>query len=332
DHRVIWRTFAQHFYLFRGTPTGIWLTHELEDVFGVTEKLNADSADRIYNQINECLGSPEYAPRKLYERFNIEVLCTTDAATGTLEHHRKIRASAWNARILPTFRPDDVLKIDRPSWHANLGKLAELTDTTIHNYQNFLDALKIRREQFKALGATATDHDRLDLQGQLEGGPSTAEIFENALKDPKGLPPPLRHQFELHVLHEMANMSSDDGLVMQLHIGSHRNHNQQLIERFGPDKGADIPHRVDFTRDLGRFINAIANPNDITIVLFTLDESTYARELAPLAGHYPALKLGPPWWFHDSLNGMHRYFDRVTETAGIYNLAGFNDDTRAFPS
>jgi glucuronate isomerase len=127
-------------------------------------------------------------------------------------------------------------------------------------------------------------------------------------------------------------MSAEDGLVMQLHPGSWRNHNRLIFEAFGPDRGCDIPVATEFTRNLRALLNKFGNHPNFRLVLFTLDESTYSRELAPLAGHYPAVRLGPPWWFHDSIQGMLRFRQRATETAGIYNTAGFNDDTRAFAS
>jgi glucuronate isomerase len=130
----------------------------------------------------------------------------------------------------------------------------------------------------------------------------------------------------------MARMSLEDGLVMQIHPGSWRNHNQQIFERFGPDKGCDIPVQTEYTRNLYELLNTFGTDKRLTIIIFTLDETAYARELAPLAGHYPALRLGPPWWFHDSIEGMRRFREQVTETASIYNTVGFNDDTRAFPS
>jgi glucuronate isomerase len=330
DHRTIWRTFADHLYLFRGTPTGIWLTQELHDVFDVHEKLTPQSADRIYDHIATCLQSPEFTPRALYDRFNIEVLCTTDAASSSLDAHRTIRDSKWNARVLPTFRPDDVVKINRPGWHERIDRLSAITDTYIHNYQSFLDALRERRNQFRRVGATATDHDLPRPPfAEIAGYQKTA--FNDAIS---GKTPSQANAdfFEANIIFDMAQMSVDDGMVMQLHIGSYRNHNNTLFHRFGPDTGADIPMLTEFTHNTANFLSTFGNNPNFTLILFTLDESTYSRELAPLAGHYPALKLGPPWWFHDSLNGMRRYFDRVIETAGIYNTVGFNDDTRAFPS
>ena len=337
EHREIWEIFCENFYLFRGTPSGIWLTHELSEVFGVDEMPSASNADRLFASLSDKISSPEFSPRKLFERFNIEVLCTTDAATETLEHHQAIRDSGWNGRILPTFRPDAVVNLDAPNWKANIEKLSEVSGVDVTDYKSFIQVLEQRRAFFKSMGATATDHAALT--------PATAElsqveadsIFQRALK---GKPEPNdATRFTAHMLMEMARMSIDDGLVMQLHPGSLRNHNEVIFQKFGLDKGADIPIQTEYTRNLLPLLNKYGNPSTgsgqahgLTLILFTLDETTYSRELATLAGHYPALRLGPPWWFHDSLNGMARYFDQVMETAGIFNTAGFNDDTRAFCS
>lgn len=336
DHRGIWRLFCENFHLFRGTPSGIWLTHELSEVFGVDEKPSASNADRLFDSLSEKLSSPEFSPRKLFERFNIEVLCTTDAATDTLEHHQIIRQSGWKGNIRPTFRPDGVVNLDAPNWKGNIDKLSEVSGIEVKDYKSFVQALEQRRAFFKSMGATATDHAALTPATAELSDVEAEEIFQRALN---GSPKPNdATQFTAHMLMEMGRMSVDDGLVMQLHPGSLRNHNDIVFQRFGMDKGADIPIQTEYTRNLLPLLNKYGNPSTgseqarLTLILFTLDETTYSRELATLAGHYPALKLGPPWWFHDSLNGMARYFDQVMETAGIYNTAGFNDDTRAFCS
>jgi len=330
NHRAIWRLFCKNFYLFRGTPSGIWLTDELVTVFGVDEKPSASNADRLYDLIAEKLASPDFAPRKLFERFNIEVLCTTDAATDTLEYHQSIHQSGWSGRILPTFRPDGVVNLDAPNWRVNIDQLSEVSGIDVVDYKSFIHALEQRRAFFQSMGATATDHAAL-TPSTAELTPAEAEeIFQSALAGQSG--PSDATRFTAHMLMEMARMSIEDGLMMQLHPGSLRNHNEIIFRKFGLDKGADIPVQTEYTRNLLPLLNKYGNDSRLTLILFTLDETTYSRELAPLAGHYPALKLGPPWWFFDSLNGMARYFDQVMETAGIYNTVGFNDDTRAFCS
>ncbi|MGQ9647423.1 MAG: glucuronate isomerase [Thermodesulfobacteriota bacterium] len=330
DPRKIWQIFADHFYLFRGTPTGAWIAHELSSVFGVREKLTGETSQRIYDQIEAKLKSPEFRPRALFKRFNIEVLCTTDAATDSLSHHQAIRNSNWDGNVRPTFRPDAVTNLLHPHWRESIEKLRERSGMAVDSYKKFIQALEERRAFFKTMGAKATDH-AAESAYTAELSPAEAEaIFQRALQG-KTTTDEAR-QFTAHMIMESARMSIEDGLVMQLHVGAVRDHNDLIYRRFGSDKGADIPTQSEFTHNLRPLLNKYGADSRLTLILFTLDESTYARELAPLAGHYPAVKLGPPWWFHDSINGMRRYFDQVMETAGLHNTAGFNDDTRAFPS
>lgn len=330
DHRKIWQLFAEHFYLFAGTPTGAWLAHEFTEVFGVAEKLNRQNASQIYDQIQAKLRSPEFLPRALFARFNIEVLSTTDAASDDLAPHKKMRAAGWKGRVIPCFRPDAVVNIDEENWRDSVRALAQAVDFEIASYTNFIAALENRRAFFKKMGATATDHAVVvPFTHELSQHEAEA-IFQRALQNTASADDAAR--FTAHMLMEMARMSCEDGLVMQIHPGSFRNHNAFIFKKFGRDKGGDIPVQTEYTRNLHALLNKYGNDRRLTLIVFTLDESTYARELAPLAGHYPALKLGPPWWFHDSIEGMTRFRARVTETAGIYNTAGFNDDTRAFPS
>ena len=330
DPRKVWRLFASNYHLFRGTPSRAWLDYELHELFGVRERLGANSADRIYDQIAERLKSPEFRPRALFDSFNIEVLATTDAATDELGHHKTIRESGWNGRVVPTFRPDALFRIALPTWRDEIAALERVSRHPITTYGEFREALVARRAAFRALGATATDHaveepltERLETE-EVEALLAKALRGQAVAADQK--------RFEAHMLMEMAAMSVDDGLVMQLHPGSLRDHNSVVFRTFGADKGADIPLRTEYTRNLRNLLDAYGSDPRFRIVLFTLDETTYSRELAPLAGHYPAVRLGPAWWFHDSIEGMTRYRQLTTETAGIYNTAGFNDDTRAFCS
>ncbi len=330
DPRKIWQRFADHYYLFRGTPSGAWLDHELHELFEIRIKLDSDSAQAIYDRIAEHLASPAFRPRALYDRFNIEVLATTDKASDRLEHHRAIRDSDWRGRVVPTFRPDAVFRIALPTWRGELDALAAAHGHSIDSFAGFVAALEERRRYFKSLGGTATDHAVVEPYTARLAPADAEAIFRRAVAGDATARD--QRSFEAHMLIEMARMSVEDGLVMQLHPGAYRDHNRAVYERFGPDKGADIPVATEYTRNLSALLNAYGNEERFRMVLFTLDESTYARELAPLAGHYPALRLGPPWWFHDSMQGMRRFRERVTETAGIYNTAGFNDDTRAFCS
>lgn len=330
DSRKTWRRLCENWHLFRGTPTRLWLERELAEVFGVSSRLSAQSADDVYDELVEKLQRPEFRPRALFERFGIELLATTDHATDTLAEHERMRAENWGARIVPTFRPDGVVDPDRAGFHSSLDRLGELTGEDTALYQGYLAALRQRREHFRRLGATASDH----------GHPTafTVELSEREAEDlfrrivdgrsEKGD----AELFRGHMLMEMARMSVEDGLVLQLHAGSVRDHDPTLRDAYGPDQGADIPAATDFVHALKPLLNRYGNDSSFTLVVFTLDESTYARELAPLAGYYPAMYLGPAWWFYDSPQGIRRYRNLVTETAGFYKTAGFNDDTRAFPS
>jgi glucuronate isomerase len=330
DARLIWQIFAENYHLFYGTPSKLWLDHVFVEIFGIKQKLNGQTAQVIYDEIDEKMKTPELRPRALFERFNIEVLATTDAATDTLDQHKIIRESGWDGKVIPTFRPDAVVNLDTANWHDHIQKLSEVSDIAVHDYASFIQALEHQRKRFKNMGAVATDHAaRSAYTGELGAFEANA-IFQRALKNK--LNSGDAELFTGHLLMEMARMSSEDGLVMQLHPGSFRNHNQLVYDRFGTDKGADIPLETEYTTNLLPLLNKYGNNKRFGLILFTLDETTYSRELAPIAGHYPAVKLGPPWWFYDSLNGIARYFDLVMETAGIYNTAGFNDDTRAFCS
>ena len=330
DARQIWRRFAQGAHLFRGTPSGYWLDHELHDVFGVRVALSAESGDFVYDAIAERLPSPEFRPRALFDRFNIEVLATTDAATDSLEHHAAIRNSGWHGRVIPTFRPDVLFNVTAADWSDSVGALEAQTGVRIDSVEALVAALAVRRRVFCAAGATATDHGVEEpFTGSLSRDACTA-IWQRAMNGVATYDD--QRTLTGHLLLEMARLATQDGLVMQLHAGSHRNHNRPLFERFGADIGGDIPVATEFTKNLQPLLNAYGNSTDLTLLLFTLDESTYTRELAPLAGHYPSVRLGPAWWFHDSINGMTRYREWTTESAGIWNTAGFNDDTRAFCS
>jgi glucuronate isomerase len=329
DHRLIWQRFADHFRLFRGTPTGLWLSSELVEVFGVQERLTGASAQRIYDHLEAQLSSPAFTPRALFARFNIELLCTTDAAGDSLDGHRRMQAGGL-PQIRPTFRPDAVVNLGAAEWGAQIAALSEAAGIDIVDYARYIRALEQRRTVFKELGALATDHATLTPHAERLTDGEAAAIFSRALRGTAGGDDAAR--FTAHMLMEFARMSADDGLAMQLHSGSLRNHNAEVLARFGPDQGADIPVATEWTRNLRPLLNAYGTDPRFRLILFTLDESTYSRELAPLAGHYPSVVLGPPWWFFDSVNGMRRYLDRVVETAGLYNTAGFNDDTRAFAS
>jgi glucuronate isomerase len=330
DPREVWRIFARHYYLFRGTPTRLWLDYALENQFGLSKRLNAENADEYYEIIASKIQAPDFLPRALFDKFNIEVLSTTDTPLDTLEYHKAIRASGWKGRIIPAFRPDSVIDAEYANFIGNIEKLGEITGEDISTYKGYLNALRNRRAFFKSLGCTSTDHGHLTA-GTADLDYETAASLYTRILSGRSVPEE-QELFQAQMLTEMAGMSIEDGLTMQLHPGSVRNHNRQVYEKFGRDKGADMPSPTEYTRSLRPLLNKYGNDPRLTFILFTLDETSYSRELAPLAGHYPALRLGPPWWFHDSPEGMMRFREQVTETAGFYNTVGFNDDTRAFLS
>ena len=330
DPREVWRIFARHYYLYRGTPTRLWMDFALENVFGLRERLSAANADEFYEAIEKKLQTPEFLPRALFERFNIEVLATTDGAVDSLEFHQAIKASGWKGRVLPTFRPDAVVDAEFLGFQDKLKKLGEVSGEDVSNWKGYLAALRSRRAYFKKNGATATDHGHLTAQTAdlplAEAERLYQRIFSGRLQ------PGDEELFQAQMLTEMAGMSVEDGLTMQLHAGAIRNYNAAVYKKFGRDKGADIPSPTEYVRALRPLLTKYGNEPNLTLILFTLDETTYSRELAPLAGHYPSVKLGPPWWFLDSPEGMMRFRESATETAGFYNTVGFNDDTRAFLS
>ena len=326
DPREIFRIFAAHWHLFLGTPSQLWIEYVLQDTLGCELPLGPDTAEVIYDHIAAWLADPRNRPRALFDRFGIEVLATTDAALDPLEHHAAIANSGWSSKVIPTFRPDALLNPRHVGWAEEVNALGAITGIDTTTFVGFLDALRARRAAFKSLGATATDHaievprtTWLDTPSDTFAALRAGDLSQ-------------ADAFHGHMLIEMSQMSLEDGLVMQLHAGSRRNTNHAVFDRFGPDKGADIPIAVDWVRGLEPLLNRVGNDPRLMLILFTLDETTYARELAPMAGHWPCLRVGPPWWFHDSAAGIARYLDQVVETAGYHNLAGFNDDTRAFLS
>jgi glucuronate isomerase len=363
EPREAWRTFCEHWYLFRGTPSRLWLEQSLVQIFGVTTPLGPVTADAVYDELSQRIAEPAFRPRALLRRFGIEVLATTDTATSTLEHHAALAADGWGGparpgeaspqthpgeaspqtpsgksgaghRNIPTFRPDAVTDPERPGWLSALGLLGEMTGADTDGYAGYLDALARRREDFKRAGATATDHGTPTAQTADLGPDDAARLYDRLLRDAAkdGADPADAELFRAQMLTEMARMSVDDGLVMQLHPGALRNHDRKLYAEFGPDTGGDIPAATDYVHALRPLLDKFGDDPRLRLVLFTLDETSYSRELAPLAGVYPAVYLGPAWWFYDSPEGMRRYRELVTETAGFYNTVGFTDDTRAFPS
>ena len=330
DPRKVWRLFASNYYLFRGTPTRIWLDFTFQEQFGLKERLSEKNADLYFDTISEKLRTPEFRPRALYESFNIEVLSTTESPLDPLTAHQQIRASGWKGRIVPAFRPDAVVDPEFKGFADLIAKLGEQNGEDTSKWTGYLNALAMARARFKAMGCTSTDHGHPTAQTADLPQAEAAALYSKVIAGKANAAE--QELFRAQMLTEMARMSVEDGLVMQIHPGSIRNHNRFVYERYGRDMGADIPGPTNFVSALRPLLDRFGNEKKLTIILFMLDESTISRELAPLAGHYPCLRLGPPWWFHDSPEGMMRFREQATETAGFYNTVGFNDDTRAFLS
>jgi len=327
----VWRLFAANYHLFRGTPTRLWLDYVFQELFGLDVRLSKATADVYWETISDHLAKKEFRPRALYDRFRMEVIATTDSALHNLEPHAAIRSSGWKGRVIPTFRPDAVVDPEFSGFRSNLATLGAMTGEDTSSWKGYLAALGARRRFFKQQGATATDHGHPTAATANLSRGEAETLFRRVMRTDEPAPADAE-LFRAQMLSEMARMSVEDGLVMQLHVGSLRNYNPVLLAKWGRDQGADIPTPTDYVHALHPLLARYGNEPDFRLILFTLDESTYSRELAPLAGHYPSVILGPPWWFLDSPEGMLRFRRHVTETAGFYNTAGFNDDTRAFLS
>ena len=331
DSRKIWRTFCENWKLFRGTPSRYWLEHELVEVFGVDLVPSAETADAIYDRIAACVADPEFRPRALLDRFNIEVISTTDAATSDLRHHAKLAADGLGERVLPTFRPDSLTYLNRPTWRAEIAELAKISDVDTMTYDGFLEALRARRAAFVEAGARATDHGHLVADTTPMEQNAARELYSRVLGGAEANPAEVT-AFAANMLYQMAGMSCEDGLVMQIHPGVLRDHNTAIWKTYGADKGYDIPIQTEFTRALRPMLDQFGTDSRFRVILFTVDETVYSRELAPIAGTYPSVRLGAPWWFLDSPEGMRRFRELAVETAGFYNTSGFVDDTRAYAS
>jgi glucuronate isomerase len=330
DPRAIWRRLCENWHLFRGTPSRYWLEHELVEVFGVDQQPSADTADSLYDAVATRLGEPGFRPQQLLDRFRIELISTTDPATSALADHRRLADQGLGQRVVPTLRPDAVVHLDSPDWQRDIKVLGDLADVDTSDYAGFLDALRARRQSFIAAGGLATDHGHLTADTTPLPETEAAQIYRRAWTGEAT--PEEAAAFAGHMLHVMAGMSRDDGLVMQLHPGVLRNHHSSTFAAFGADRGFDIPVATEFTRSLRPLLESYGQDPRFRLILFTVDETVYSRELAPIAGAYPSVRLGAPWWFLDSPDGMRRFRELATETAGFYNTSGFVDDTRAFAS
>ncbi|MFH5878256.1 glucuronate isomerase [Arthrobacter sp. NA-172] len=331
ESRDVWRTFVDAWPLFEGTASGYWLRTQFESVFKLGADLGEMSADASYDAIATKLLEPGFRPRQLFKDFNIEVLATTDDPLDSLDSHRAIAEDpTFNGRVLPTFRPDAYLNIAHPAWGSNVERLIETAGDGATGYAGYITALENRRRYFVDHGAVSADHG-VPTPATLKLDAVEAErIFELARAGKATAAD--RNTFEAHMIYQMARMSVEDGLVMTIHPGSFRNHHQPTFDAFGADTGHDIPFAVNYTEAIRPLLQDFGTAKDFHLVLFTLDETVFSRELAPLAGFYPSVYLGAPWWFLDAPDAMLRFRSAVTETTGFSRSSGFIDDTRAFCS
>ncbi|SFC67284.1 glucuronate isomerase [Nocardioides terrae] len=329
--RAVWRVLCERWPLFRGTPVRFWLDTELADIFGVTERPSAQNADALYDRVAERLAGADYRPRALFERFGIAFLATTDDPADDLAAHAALASDpTWTARVAPTFRPDRYLEPDRADWCKAVDHLGEVAGIETGDYAGYIAALEARRRYFVEHGAVSADHGHDDAVAEPLDARDAERIYRSAYAGQVTAAEALA--FRRHMVVEMARMSCDDGLVMTLHPGSSRNHHAPSFHAYGPDTGSDIPRRTEYTTALRPLLERYGTHPGLHLVLFTLDETVWSRELAPLAGFYPSVYVGAPWWFLDAPDAITRFREAVTETAGFSRTSGFVDDTRAFCS
>jgi glucuronate isomerase len=329
--REVWRQLCAHWPIFRGTPVRYWLEHELVEIFGVSLRPSAQTADSIYDQVAERLRQPAFRPRALYEQFRLAVLATTDDPSDDLSAHAALAADpSWTGRVIPTFRPDRYLEPALPGWREAVTRLSEASGVDTGDYPGYVRALEQRRQFFIAHGAISADHSHPDVRTDPLEPSEAARLYRVALAGQAT--PDEALAFRRHMLLEMARMSVEDGLVMTLHPAVRRGHHTATVATFGPDTGSDIPIRVEFTDALRPLLERFGTSADFHLVVFTVDETVWSRELAPLAGFYPAVYVGVPWWFLDAPEAIRRFRAAVTETAGFSRTSGFVDDTRAYCS
>lgn len=327
--REIWRTLAHHWHRFAGTASGYWLEEELNGILGVSTPLTPVTADEVFDAITERLTRPEFRPRALFRQFGIEFLATTNDPLEDLEPHRILAKSDLGGRVVPTFRPDRYVDPNTVGFTENVEALLDASQQPA-TFAGYLDGLRSCRGRFVDHGAVSTDHGVEEMFTADVEAADAEHLFQRVLHGTADAAE--RRLFLGHMMLQMAGMSVDDGLVMTVHPGVRRNHNSHTFNRFGADTGHDIPIRTSFTQGLRPLLERYGLVKDFHLVLFTVDETTFSREIAPLAGFYPSVYIGAPWWFLDAPDAIGRFRSAVTETAGFYRSSGFIDDTRAFLS
>lgn len=329
--RAAFSLLCSHWEVFRGTPVRFWFESELVEIFGIDQRPSEENAGEIYDAIDAKLKTPEFRPRALYDRFRIEFLATTDDPCDDLAHHAKLTADpTWTGQVAPTFRPDKYLEPATLGWNDLVDRLGEVSGVDTGDYAGWVAAMENRRAFFKQHGAVSTDHSHRDARAEPIPDAEAERLY--ALARAGRITPDEADTLRRNFMFAQARMAADDGLVMTLHPGVYRNHHTSTFAAFGADVGCDIPMSVEFTRALQPMLAAFGTTPYFQLVVFTMDETVYSRELAPMAGFYPSVYLGVPWWFIDAPEAMARFRGAVTETAGFTRTSGFIDDTRAYLS
>ncbi|AGN20011.1 glucuronate isomerase [Corynebacterium glutamicum MT] len=333
--REAWRIFMSHWDLYAGTATGYWVEQEFEHVFGINaERLNVgtpEHADAIFDELTDILAQPDFRPRALAEQFNLEVLATTDDPLDDLADHKALADDpTFSPRVLPTFRPDAYTKMYNAGWAEKTTKLIDTAGDGKAGWEGYLQAMRNRRQYFINHGATSADHGLHDTDTTPLSHEDAQKILDKGLAGTATLAE--MRAFEANTTYRFAEMSQEDGLVMTIHPGVYRNHSASAQKKFGADIGADIPFQMEFTNGLRPLLSDFGENKDFHFVMFTIDESVYSREVAPLAGYYPAAYVGAPWWFIDEIDAMNRFRSATTGTTGFSRYSGFIDDTRAYCS
>ena len=329
--RAAWHLLAEHWHAYAGTPSRYWMEHEFHEVFDLETVLNPRTADAMYDAIAEKLARPEFRPRALFDQFKITVMATTDDPVDDLAPHAALAADdSFTGRVIPTFRPDKYLEAGRADFRELADALGEAAGIDTGTYDGYHEAMRARRLYFRDHGAVSSDHAHMDPGTARLSDEDARRLYSAARDGAIGADEAVA--LRRHLLGDQARLAAEDGLVMTLHPAVHRNHSDWVFEKFGPDVGFDIPVAVDYVHHLRPMLNDVGHSPNFRTVLFTIDETVFSREIAPLAGVYPSVYAGAPWWFIDAPDAILRYRRAVSETIGYSRTSGFIDDTRAFCS
>jgi len=292
---------------------------------------SAETADEIYDRIDALLKTDAFRPRELFDHFNIQFIATTDDPCDDLHFHQALAANQeWQRRIVPTFRPDKYLEPLKETWKADVDLLGELSGVDTGSYAGWVAAMENRRAYFKANGAVSTDHSHQDAEAEPLDAAEAELLYAAARAESIAADDAARLRKDF--VFQQARMASEDGLVMTIHPAVARNHHIPTFEKYGADVGCDFPISVEFVRALKPMLNAFGTNPNFQLIIFTMDETVYSRELGPMASFYPSVYAGVPWWMIDAPDATARFRRAITETCGFGKTTGMIDDTRALLS